>query len=101
MQILRSEQWRQADFPDSGVNVLTDVGGVYLGFRYLLFEAGRFSMETLLTDAGIYCDPSGPLDCETFYELLNELEGKRRAKRGEEPLAERVKGVFAPMVVEA
>ena len=54
-----------------------DESRIYLGCLYLAFERGALSMERLLHEAGDFTDP--PSDdvpgCETFYLLLNEIDG--------------------------
>jgi hypothetical protein len=56
----------------------------------LLLEAGQFA------DCG-----AGDLpECEAFFVLLNEVEGRGFTRPSSRPLAERVRELFAPMVAE-
>jgi len=74
---------------------------IYLGCLYLCFQAGRITLFDLLQRAGSYSDcRSGNWipDCETFYALLNELDGGGPTIPSDRPLKERVAALFSPMV---
>jgi hypothetical protein len=80
-----------------------DPSRIYLGCLYLDFERGLRTMRRLLQEAGDFTDPpSGDVPgCETFYLLLNEIDGRGPTRPGSGPLGERVRDLFAPMVREA
>lgn len=68
------------------------------GFMYLRFERGDISMATLLSEAGRKADAenySNP-DCESFYLLLNEIDGGGPIMPSTIPIIERFKELFAP-----
>jgi hypothetical protein len=71
---------------------------LYLGFLYLRFERDDLSMAELLNLAGQYADASGSdVPCESFYLLLNEIDGGGPTLPSCQPLHERVNELFAPM----
>jgi hypothetical protein len=71
---------------------------LYLGFLYLRYERGGLSMAELLNLAGRYADSSGcEVPCESFYLLLNEIDGGGPTLPSDQPLHERVSELFAPM----
>jgi hypothetical protein len=73
---------------------------VYLGFLYRQHERGSLTMSELLEQAGRFSDAYGSshVDCESFYYLLNEIDGGGPTIPSNRPLAERVAELFAPMV---
>jgi hypothetical protein len=78
---------------------------IHLGLLYLDYEAGRLPLTELLLRAGDYADGNGyggaVPECEAFYLLLNEAEGRSTLPRGVRPLEERVRQLFAPIVAKA
>jgi hypothetical protein len=70
---------------------------LYLGFLYLRFERGDLSLPELLLHAGKYADSSGcDIDCETFYLMFNEINGRGPTRRTQTPVSERVARLLAP-----
>ena len=61
------------------------------------------TMARLLHETGDFTDPpSGDVPgCETFYLLLNEIDGRGPTRRGKGPPGDRVRDLFAPMAREA
>jgi|APTNR8051073442_1049403.scaffolds.fasta_scaffold30936_1 hypothetical protein len=52
-----------------------DDHGEFLGFLWIRHERRELSWATFLKEAGKYTDAkNGPLECEYFYGMLNELE---------------------------
>ena len=79
-----------------------DEVALYLGFLYLRFERGDFSMARLLELAGEYTGArNGRFYCETFYHLWNEIDRGGPTIPNPRPLADRVSEVFAPMATVA
>lgn len=73
-------------------------GDLLMGFLYLRFERGDLTMAELLRLAGEYADAPGyRIDCETFYYMLNEIDGGGPTIPSEESLDARVASLFAPM----
>ena len=65
---------------------------MYLGFLYLAHESGRLPMDRLLQEAGRFADAHGDRgvpECEAFYQLLNEIDGRRPTRPSNRPLADR------------
>ena len=96
----------RARVPDASGSVAgrgLDESRVYLGCLYLAFERGLLTMARLLHEAGDFTDPpSGDVPgCETFYLLLNEIDGRGPTRRGKGPVGDRVRDLFAPMAREA
>ena len=88
--------------PAAGENF--DRHEIYLGCLYLAYEAGRLPMGRMLWEAGDYADGQGGHgipDCETFYLLLNEIDGGGPTMPSARPLADRVRELFAPMAEQA
>jgi hypothetical protein len=72
-------------------------GQLHLGFLYLRFDRGGLSMAELLRLAGEEADGGDcGIDCEAFYLLLNEIDGRGPVIPSRRPLAERVTERFAP-----
>jgi hypothetical protein len=73
-----------------------DQSSLYLGFLYLRYRAGELTMRELLSLSGEHTDGRNRYpDCEAFYLLLNEYEG-REGRRLSEPstFEERVGSLF-------
>ena len=71
---------------------------LYLGFLYMRFERGDLTIAELLKLAGDYSDAHGySIDCETFYYMLNEIDGGGPTLPSNEPLENRASRLFAPM----
>ena len=74
-------------------------GPLYLGFLYLRFERGDLGMADLLSFAGCKADILNcGIPCESFFYLLNEIDGGGPTEPSDTPLAARVAEVFAPFV---
>ncbi len=99
--ILWKEWSRECEFPEKGVPDFCNPVELELGFVYLLFTEGRLRMAELLKQGGDRTDPNGPIACEEFYYLLNEIDGGEPTFPSEKPLVERVGELFAPFVVAA
>ena len=79
-----------------------DWTGLYLGFVFLRFERGELNMLDLLIQAGRKADAASfRIDCETFYLLANELDGRGPTVPSNRPLAQRVAEVFGPLAEAA
>jgi len=75
---------------------------LFMGFLYLRFERGDLALAELLNLAGQHADAPGyRIDCETFYYMLNELDGGGPTIPSDEPLERRVASLFAPMAALA
>lgn len=73
-------------------------GDLFMGCLYLRFERGDLTMAELLRLAGQYADAPGyGIDCETFYSMLNEIDGGGPTIPSNEPLEARVATLFAPV----
>src|SRR5262245_14932070 len=74
-----------------------DAARPYLAFLYLRFLRGDLGLAELLRFAGDESDGSDCwVDCDTFYILLNEIDGRGPVRPSHRPLTERVAEVFAP-----
>jgi hypothetical protein len=79
--------------------VTLDSHGLYLGILYVRHEQGELSLAELLRMAGDYADANIDIpSCESFYYLLNEIDGGGPTIPSDRPLKERVAELFAPMV---
>jgi hypothetical protein len=77
---------------------------IYLGCLYLAYEAGFLPMGKLLWEAGDAADGEagrGVPGCESFYLLLNEIDGGGPTIPSDRPLTDRVRELFAPMAETA
>jgi hypothetical protein len=89
--------WQRAiDGDEAGpVELLSlDPTELRLGLLYLEYDAGRLTLAELLERAGLETDPPTAglgLDCEAFWALLNELEGRAPRPRDAPPLEARVR----------
>jgi len=101
-KILRLGYSRQSEFPVNQTPAMSGFGKLYLGFLYLLFLNGSVSMAELLMLAGSYADGGCVgADCETFFYLLNEIDGGSPTNKSDLPLAERVDALFTPFAAAA
>ena len=88
--------------PEGGGAHGFDSGRVYWGSLYLAFERGLIRMDKLLREAGQFADGYDIVPgCEGFYLLLNEIDSGGPTMSSDQPLAERVRELFAPMAEEA
>ena len=101
--VLRLEWSRQSYFPQAfGLAPTSELDELHVGFLYLMFLDGRLSMAGALTRAGRYADGADVgEDCEAFYYLLNEIDGRGPTSPSEPPLAQRVAERFAPSEIAA
>jgi hypothetical protein len=75
---------------------------VHVGCMYLAYEAGLTSMAWLLQQAGEYADAPGCGEpCESFYLLLNEIDGGGPTVPSDRPLEERARELFEPFARKA
>ena len=76
---------------------------LYFGFLYLRFERGDINAATLLDDAGDRADASGwsQPECETFYMLLNEIDGGGPTQPAPDPLITRIERLFSSFRITA
>jgi hypothetical protein len=103
--VLRLEWSRQCESPANGVPPIDVPGNLHLGFLYLRYKEGSLSMSQLLELAGMYSDSQGygktDASCESFFYLLNELEGRQKSIPSDAPLTHRVDEFFAPFASAA
>lgn len=74
-----------------------DFGKLYLGFLYLRYVRNDLSLAELLKMAGRKSDAMDcGVGCETFYMMLNEIDGGGPVIPSDRPLADRVQEQFSP-----
>lgn len=75
-----------------------DQVSLQLGFGFLAYERGDRDLVTLLRESGELADSAGNADpeCESFYLLLNEIDGGGPTMPGPAPLVARVEELYAP-----
>jgi hypothetical protein len=85
------------EWPDPAIH-----DDLYMGFLRLRFERGDITMAELLELAGRYSDAREyRICCETFYYMLNEIDGGGPTIPSNEPLEDRAARLFAPMAAMA
>jgi hypothetical protein len=75
-----------------------DQVSLQLGFGFLSYERGDRDLVTLLRESGELADSAGNADpeCESFYILLNEIDGGGPTMPSDTPLIARVEELYAP-----
>jgi hypothetical protein len=79
-----------------------DLTGLFLGCLFLRFERGDLTMRDLLLQAGMKADSSNfRIECETFFLLVNEIDGGGPTVWSTCPLGQRVTELFGPFAQAA
>ncbi len=82
---------------DSVLGYMIPLGNAKLGFYYLRYEKGEFTLDRFLASAGDEADGgTADLPCEVVFEILNAFERARGDNSTLEILARKAKDLFSP-----